>query len=120
MKITTKRIYESATTNDGTRILVDRLWPRGVKKENARIDFWAKELAPSNELRKWFQHDHEKWEEFRTRYWAELDAQPSDAMTELKDNVKAGRVTFVFGSKEEDLNNARALKEYLGANNNGK
>ena len=115
MEITSKRAYEPPEPEDGTRILVDRLWPRGIKKEDARIDYWPKDLAPSNELRKWYQHDHEKWETFRERYWKELGAQPSELMTELKDYVKSGKVTFVFGSKEENLNNARALKEYLEA-----
>jgi uncharacterized protein YeaO (DUF488 family) len=116
MEITSKRAYEPPGRDDGTRILVDRLWPRGIKKEDARIDFWPRDLAPSNELRKWYQHDYEKWETFKERYWKELGAQPFELMTELKDYVKSGKVTFVFGSKEENLNNARALKEYLEAN----
>ena len=111
-RFVTKRIYEGASPEDGNRILIDRLWPRGVSKEKAAIDYWARDAAPSNELRKWYGHDHEKWAEFRTRYFAELDAAP-EAVLALREAIAPGLNTIVFASKEEDLNNARALFEYL-------
>lgn len=107
-----KRVYEAATEDDGKRILIDRLWPRGLTKQKARIDYWAKDASPSNELRKWYQHDPEKWDEFRRRYFAELDAAP-EAVAALRAELAPGRNTIVFGSKEPDRNNARALVEYL-------
>lgn len=107
-----KRIYEAPEKSDGTRILVDRLWPRGIRKENAGIVFWARDAAPSNELRKWYNHDPDKWSDFRERYFAELNANP-EAVTELKSHLKGRVVTFLFSSKETELNNARALKEYI-------
>lgn len=112
MNICLKRIYEPASASDGRRILVDRLWPRGVSKAVAKIDFWAKAVAPSNELRKWYRHDPAKWEEFRRRYFVELDAAEA-AVAELREHASVGTVTFVFSSKEEKLNNASALREYL-------
>ncbi len=111
-EIQIKRIYEPPDTNDGQRILVDRLWPRGKSKEAAQIAFWSKEIAPSNALRKWYDHDHAKWHEFRQRYFAELDATP-DAVEELLARLDSATVTFLFSSREEDLNNAAALKEYV-------
>ena len=114
MEIRTKRIYEAASRADGRRILIDRLWPRGVSKEKARIDFWARAAAPSDALRQWYRHDPEKWTEFRERYFAELDANP-EALAELREHLAPGRNTLVFGSKEEKLNNAAALREYLGS-----
>ncbi len=115
MKLRTKRIYEDPAESDGRRILVDRLWPRGVSKENAKIDFWAKAISPSNELRRWYQHDPEKWSEFRRRYFKELAKNP-DGVAELRANLGKGAVTLVFSSKETKLNNASALAEYLEAN----
>ncbi len=112
MRIRTKRVYEAAARADGTRILIDRIWPRGVSKAKARIDYWAKPVAPSDALRKWYRHDPEKWPEFRRRYFAELDANP-EGFEELRERLGGGVVTLVFGSREEDLNNARALREYL-------
>lgn len=112
MKLRTKRIYEAQASSDGRRILIDRLWPRGVSKEDAHVDFWAKSVAPSNELRRWYQHDPGKWEEFRRRYFAELDANPS-GVAELRAELGRGTVTILYGSKEEHLNNATALREYL-------
>ena len=111
--IQVKRIYEAASPSDGTRILVDRLWPRGISKEAANIAYWAKEIAPSAELRKWYQHDPAKWDEFRARYFAELDCNPN-GISELRSHMGDGTVTFVFSSKETVLNNAYALREYLG------
>ncbi len=112
MKIQIKRIYDSIEPSDGTRILVDRLWPRGFKKETAGFVFWAKETAPSNELRKWYSHDHEKWNEFKAKYFTELDKNP-ESLDELRNHLKGDVVTFVFSSKEARLNNANALKEYI-------
>ena len=112
MKIQIKRAYDNPSENDGYRILVDRLWPRGISKEKAKIDYWAKALAPSNELRRWYGHDPEKWSEFKSRYFAELDANPG-SVKELFDFVSKGLVTFVYSSKEQHINNAVALKEYF-------
>ena len=112
MDIKTKRAYESPSDDDGHRILVDRLWPRGISKENAKIEIWPKELAPSTELRRWYGHDPEKWEEFKSRYAEELDRHP-DLVKELMELVCSGKVTFVYSSKEQRLNNAAALVEYL-------
>ncbi|MEZ5331790.1 MAG: DUF488 family protein [Thermoanaerobaculia bacterium] len=112
MDIGIKRIYEEPAPEDGRRVLVDRLWPRGLSKERARVDFWAREIAPSNELRRWYGHDPEKWEEFRRRYFAELDAVP-EAVSVLRRELGAGRATLLFSSKVEELNNATALAEYL-------
>jgi uncharacterized protein YeaO (DUF488 family) len=112
MKIRTKRIYEDPAKSDGRRILVDRLWPRGVSKEKAKIEYWAKEISPSNELRRWYQHDPDKWSEFRRRYFKEL-AQNVDGVAELRAELGKGTITFVFSSRETELNNASALVEYL-------
>lgn len=112
MKIAIKRVYEPPSPEDGQRILVDRLWPRGISKANARIDFWAKEIAPSNELRKWYKQDRAKWGEFKHRYFAELGSVP-DAVQSIRDSARKGRVTFLYSSKERELNNAVALREYL-------
>jgi uncharacterized protein YeaO (DUF488 family) len=107
-----KRVYEDASPDDGFRILVERLWPRGITKEQAGIDLWMKEIAPSAELRKWFQHDPEKWDEFQKRYRAELK-ENGDAVKELKERLKTGKVTFVFASKDERHNSALVLKAFL-------
>jgi len=107
-----KRVYESAENDDGTRILVDRLWPRGVNKGAARIDGWLKEIAPSNELRKWFAHDIKKWERFKTRYSRELE-QKRHLIDELRSLSKRGTVTLVYSAKDELHNQAVVLKEIL-------
>ena len=112
MKVNIKRAYESPSDEDGCRILVDRLWPRGISKEKAKIDFWPKELAPSTELRRWYGHDSEKWPEFKTRYFAELEGNP-ELVNELLEYLDKGTVTFVYSSKEQRLNNAVALKDYV-------
>ncbi|HEX4562178.1 MAG TPA: DUF488 family protein [Gemmatimonadales bacterium] len=112
MKIRTKRVYDPPATADGRRILIDRLWARGLSKANARVDYWAKPVAPSTALRKWYGHDPDKWKEFRRRYFAELDANP-EGVAELKANLGRGTVTLLFSSKETRLNNASALREYL-------
>ncbi len=108
--IKVKRIYEAPARSDGHRVLVDRLWPRGKSKEKARIDLWLKEVAPSNELRKWYGHEPAKWGEFRKRYFAEL-SDKEDLLAQLE-GLK-GTVTLLFSSKELKLNNAVALKEHL-------
>jgi uncharacterized protein YeaO (DUF488 family) len=112
MSIRTKRAYDNPSPADGRRILVDRLWPRGISKADAKIDFWAKAIAPSNELRRWYQHEGSKWPEFKRRYFAEL-ANNTEAVDELRDRMGSGPVTFVFSSRETERNNASALKEYL-------
>jgi uncharacterized protein YeaO (DUF488 family) len=94
------------------RILVERLWPRGLSKERAEIDAWFKAVAPSPELRRWFGHDPAKWEQFRKRYWAELDANP-DAVAELRQKAHGATVTFIYAARDEAHNGALALKEYL-------
>lgn len=111
MTINIKRIYEPYSTGDGYRILVDRLWPRGMKKEDARIDKWLKEIAPSTGLRKWFNHEPEKWDQFRQKYHAELDK--STALDELLTDLRTHQVvTFLFSSKEEKHNHAIVLKQF--------
>lgn len=112
MEIKIKRAYEKPSNADGYRILVDRLWPRGISKEKAKIDFWPKELSPSTELRQWYGHDPKKWSEFKSRYFAELESNP-ELVNELLEYVRKGVVTFVYSSKEQRLNNAVALKEYI-------
>lgn len=112
MKIAVQRVYDAPSPKDGLRILVDRLWPRGLSKENAQIDVWLKAIAPSNELRKWYQHDPEKWQEFKKRYFAELKELP-EAVDELLGYVKKRNVAFLFASKESEHNNAVALREYV-------
>ncbi len=112
MKIHVKRVYDAPGPRDGTRILIDRLWPRGLSKAKAEVDVWIKEIAPSTELRRWYGHDAQKWAEFRKRYHAELDETP-DVARELMSHAKKEQVTLLFGSREERLNNAFALKEYL-------
>ncbi len=111
MGIRVKRVYEPPSTRDGRRILVDRLWPRGLSKADAKIDDWPKNIAPSTELRKWFGHDPERWSKFKRRYFAELKSKP-DTVRALLDYVRAGTVTFLYSSKERRLNNVVALKEY--------
>lgn len=112
MKIQLKRVYESPAPDDGSRILVDRLWPRGLSKEKARVDRWLKEVSPSNELRRRFHGNPERWDEFRESYFGELDGQP-EAVDELLARARKGPVTLLFASKDETHNNAKALKEYL-------
>ncbi|HET9431980.1 MAG TPA: DUF488 domain-containing protein [Chitinophagaceae bacterium] len=112
MKIRIKRVYEKPDKKDGIRILVDRLWPRGLTKEKAGVDLWLKEIAPSPELRKWFGHDPDKWKEFQKRYRQELknNKQP---VAVLKEQAKKGVVTLIYGAKDEEHNGAIVLKEWL-------
>jgi len=112
VKIRTKRVYDPPATGDGRRILIDRLWARGLSKGKAKIDYWAKAIAPSTALRKWYGHDPDKWTDFRKRYFAELDANP-EGVAELRAQMGKGTVTLLFSSKETRLNNASALREYL-------
>ncbi|MBI3354715.1 MAG: DUF488 domain-containing protein [Nitrospirae bacterium] len=112
MVIHIKRAYNPPAREDGFRILVDRLWPRGIAKDTAKIGLWLKEIAPSNELRRWFNHDLKKWEGFKTRYFKELD-KLSDAVGQLVSLAKGGTITLVFGARDENMNNAAALKKYL-------
>ena len=108
-----KRAYETAAASDGTRVLVDRIWPRGVSKDEADIDWWAKEVAPSTELRKWFGHDPERWEEFQKRYKLELKGNAE--LERLKAMTKKGDVTLVYGAKDEEHNQARVIYDLLKA-----
>ena len=107
-----KRAYEEPSPDDGTRILVERLWPRGVSQEAAAIDLWLKELAPSAALRKWYGHDLDKWEEFRRRYRAELDDK-GEVLDDLKRRLRERPVTFVFAAKDVEHNSAIVLRDYL-------
>ena len=111
MTVALKRAYEAASDSDGTRVLVDRLWPRGVTKAKARIDVWLKDVAPSTQLRKWFGHDPGKWTEFQRRYRAELKG--SEALAELRKLAREGRVTLVYGAKDEEHNDAVVLAKLL-------
>jgi uncharacterized protein YeaO (DUF488 family) len=110
--ITLKRAYDSVSRTDGTRFLVERLWPRGVPKGKLRVDAWLKEVGPTTELRKWFRHDPQKWSEFRRRYFRELDAR-SEAWQPIASAARRGRVTLVYSSHDTQHNNAVALQEYL-------
>jgi uncharacterized protein YeaO (DUF488 family) len=112
MPIDLKRAYDAPTRSDGRRILVDRVWPRGIAKDDLQIDAWLKDLAPSTGLRKWFGHDRAKWDEFRKRYALELEQRP-EALEELVEKARAGHVTLVFSAKDTQHNNAVALKEHL-------
>ena len=107
-----KRAYEHPAASDGTRILIDRLWPRGVRKADAAIDQWIKEIAPSTELRKWFAHDPARWDEFRSRYAVEV-RQHSEQLGQIRDLARHGTVTLVYSAHDEDHNNAVALRELL-------
>lgn len=112
MSVGIKRVYEAPARDDGTRILVDRLWPRGVGKEAAAIDLWLKDVAPSTELRKWFAHDPAKWAEFQKRYRQELKEQ-GESLAELRARATRGNVTLVYGAKNEKHNQAVVLQKLL-------
>ena len=107
-----KRVYDKEDPGDGMRYLVERLWPRGVKKIALQIDGWLKDVGPSTELRKWFSHDPEKWQEFRRKYFAELDHAP-EAWAPIRDAARKGAVTLLYSSHDPEHNNAVALKEYV-------
>jgi uncharacterized protein YeaO (DUF488 family) len=112
MNILLKRAYEPADPGDGFRILVDRLWPRGVSKDSAHIDWWFKDIAPSTPLRKWFGHDPSRWAEFRDRYFRELQHN-TEAVERLMEQACRGAVTLVYGAKDTEHSHALALKQYL-------
>ena len=110
--LTTKRVYEPAEPGDGTRFLVDRLWPRGIKKEKLEMEAWLKDVAPSPALRKWFSHDPAKWTEFQRRYRAELEDHP-DAWHPILEAAKQGDVTLLYSARDTEHNSAILLKEFL-------
>ncbi|ANT50496.1 DUF488 domain-containing protein [Mesorhizobium amorphae] len=110
--IAVKRVYEPAQPGDGQRVLVDRIWPRGVAKKDAALTLWMKDVAPSDELRKWFGHEPERWTQFQERYGGELDAN-DEAVEQLRALLSKGRVTLLFGAHDEAHNNAVALAGYL-------
>jgi uncharacterized protein YeaO (DUF488 family) len=112
MAVLIKRVYDPAARTDGYRILIDRLWPRGLSKEKARVDKWLKEVAPSTELRKWFNHEPEKWEAFRAKYHKELSG--STAFAELLEDIRSHTtVTLLYGARDEQHNDAVALGQFL-------
>jgi uncharacterized protein YeaO (DUF488 family) len=113
LTIKLERIYDNPKGSKGFRILVDRLWPRGLKKDRVRVDLWRKDIAPSNSLRKWFGHDEKKWDEFKHRYFKELDKNNEAVNTIVKMAQDHNSITLLYGAKEERFNNAVALKEYL-------
>ena len=108
------RVYDRDDAGVGPRFLVERLWPRGVRRADLQLDDWLKDAGPSNELRRWFGHEPGKWDEFRRRYFAELDAHP-EAWTSLRDAAAAGDITLLYSSRDTEHNNAVALREYLTA-----
>ena len=112
MEIRVKRVYEAPAETDGQRILVDRIWPRGVSKERAALDVWMKEVAPSDELRRWFGHDRSRWQEFQQRYAAELEARP-DLVKELLSIARERPVTLLYSARDATHNQAVALAAYL-------
>ena len=109
-----KRAYDPVSEEDGTRVLVERLWPRGLSKATLRVDAWLKDVGPTTALRKWFSHDPEKWPQFRAKYFRELDSRP-EAWKPILSAARRRRVTLVYSSHDEEHNNAVALKEYLQA-----
>ncbi len=110
--IKVKRVYEEPSRSDGYRVLVDRVWPRGISKEGAAVKEWLKEVGPSTALRKWFDHDPAKWDDFRRRYFAELDAGPP-GLADLQARARAGMVTLVYSARDTEHNQAVALREWL-------
>lgn len=107
-----KRVYDTAAADDGPRFLVERLWPRGIKKTELKMDEWLKDLGPSDNLRHWFAHDPKKWDIFRKRYFTELDSKP-ELWQPVVTAARSGTVTLIYSSRETQHNNAVALKEYL-------
>jgi uncharacterized protein YeaO (DUF488 family) len=112
MEINLKRVYDPVSPDDGFRVLVDRLWPRGMTKEKLRAALWLKAVAPGTELRKWYGHDRAKWEEFRHRYLAELEGRP-EAAEPLLEAAGRGRVTLLYAARDKECNHAVVLREYL-------
>jgi uncharacterized protein YeaO (DUF488 family) len=115
MKTKIKRVYEKPAKEDGFRILADRLWPRGLTKEKASVDLWLKEIAPSTELRKWFGHDPEKWNEFQKKYVAELKKN-KETVSILKEKIKEGPVTILYGARDQVHNEALVILDFLDEN----
>lgn len=107
-----KRVYDAPQDGDGQRVLVDRVWPRGLSKSDAKVDLWLKDIAPSTALRKWFGHDPARWAAFRARYFEELDENPQ-AVAELRRKLRGGKVTLLYAARDASYNNAVALREYL-------
>jgi uncharacterized protein YeaO (DUF488 family) len=110
--IKVKRTYDPPEPDDGARFLVDRLWPRGVRKEDLHLDGWLKDVAPSDDLRRWFSHDPAKWEEFQRRYFAELEGK-AQALRPIRDAARQGNVTLLYTARDVEHNNAVALRVYL-------
>ena len=117
-RVKLKRAYEAPADDDGTRVLIDRLWPRSVRKQDAALDLWLKELGPSTELRKWFGHDPARWDEFRTRYAAEL-AQKPELMAQLREFAHQGVLTLVYSAHDQQHNDAVVLRSLLLDQTNG-
>ena len=111
MSVRIKRVYDEPAADDGERILVDRLWPRGISKEKAAFEEWMKEVAPTSELRKWFDHRPERWDEFKERYRAELQGNP--AVEALRARIAAGKVTLLYGSRNREFNHAAVLADFV-------
>lgn len=119
-RIWLRRAYDEPTHNDGARILVDRVWPRGVSKEDLQIEAWEKDVAPSTELRKWFGHDVDRWDGFRTRYRDELaKGDAKEAVDRLVERLDSGRITLVYGARDEEHNQAVVLREVLEERSGG-
>ena len=112
MPIALKRVYDTSSNDDGVRILVDRLWPRGLSKQRAKIDRWLREAAPSTDLRRWYNHEPSKWAEFKRRYFVEL-RESEEVLLSVLEEATHSKVTLLFAAREGKLNNAVALKEYL-------
>jgi uncharacterized protein YeaO (DUF488 family) len=116
MMLQVKRAYDAPDESDGTRVLVDRLWPRRLTKERAKIDLWLKDIAPSAELRKWYGHEPERWEEFRRRYLEELQTEPArQALERLRDLARQGTVTLIVGARDSEHSDGSVLREVLSA-----
>ncbi len=113
MMVCIKRIYDETSDDDGIRLLVDRLWPRGISKERARLDHWWKEVAPTTELRKWFNHEEAKWPEFRKRYLAELEGKSDEVVSFLESLDLTKKLVLLYGAKDENHNQAVVLKEFI-------
>lgn len=112
MKINIKRAYDGYSKNDGYRILVDRLWPRGIKKVDLKFDFWAKEIAPTSELRKWFSHDPKKWQEFKKKYYEQLDGN-KELIQKLISDSESNIITLLYSAKDTERNQAVVIREYI-------
>jgi uncharacterized protein YeaO (DUF488 family) len=114
LSVALKRVYDEPAVSDGTRVLVERLWPRGISKERAHIDIWLKDVAPSTELRKWYNHDPQKFQEFRRRYETELQSEAAHkALAKLREIAKQGQLTLVFAARETEYSNAVILQDLL-------